>query len=331
MSRGERSMLEIFQDVAKTMQNNKLYSWATFDMMFEGIRNTFRTLLLDAVNKAENNLQNRNPLSVRLLKILLLVKYIKEFKSTAENIQTLLIDNLDTDSGRLSTDVQNALDLLLEETYIQRNGNEYQYLTNEEQDIENEIKSTTVEVSDIRSFIHDVIFNGIIKDKRIRYDSIDESYAFKPAIDDELPKGTGGSELVIRIITPYHPYYNEKSIVLNHAAGKKEMLVFLNPSNRFITEMRLYHQTKNYTGQQTGHDAEGRHNIILNDKKKPEPGKKEADRKRPGRDSRQCRHLCDGPACSSTGRPGPRPDYLCLPETCFSIISQPPDDKGPLY
>ena len=46
-------------------------------------------------------------------------------------------------------DVEEALNLLEQQTYIQRNGNVYEYLTNEEQDIEQEIKNTEVESADV--------------------------------------------------------------------------------------------------------------------------------------------------------------------------------------
>ena len=115
VSRGERSMLEIFQDVCRSLKDEPLFTWATFDRMFEGIRNTLKTEILSAVNQAERSLDN--PLAVRLLKILLMVKYARDFKATADHLKILLIDNLDANQRKLSEEVQEALKVLEYQTY----------------------------------------------------------------------------------------------------------------------------------------------------------------------------------------------------------------------
>lgn len=63
---GERSMLGVFQDVAKQISEHELGQLATFDLMFEGIRATLRSQVQSAINTAERNLDNK--LAVRLLK-----------------------------------------------------------------------------------------------------------------------------------------------------------------------------------------------------------------------------------------------------------------------
>ena len=94
---GERSMLGILQDVVKSIAAEPIGRLATFDRMFEGIRNALRADLQNAIQTAERNLGGSTVLSVRLLKALFLLKFVKEFKPTPRNLAVLLIDRCDLD------------------------------------------------------------------------------------------------------------------------------------------------------------------------------------------------------------------------------------------
>ena len=80
---GERSMLGILQDVVKAVSGDTLGRLASFDAMFEGIRNALRADLQTSIQSAERNLGGVGSLPVRVLKVLFLVKYIKPFKPSA--------------------------------------------------------------------------------------------------------------------------------------------------------------------------------------------------------------------------------------------------------
>lgn len=264
VSRGERSMLEIFQDVAVLIKDEPLFHWASFDLMFNGIRGTLNTELIKAINLAERNL-TEHPMAAKLLKILLLVKYVKDFKATQEHLRVLLVESLDQDLSALDNEIQEALDILERETYIQRNGLVYEYLTNEEQDVENEIKQETVSHDEIRKFIDKVIFGSVLGSGKIRYRDIEEDYPYKRIIDGDL-QGSGSADLAIHLITPFHPEYENTNTVLNQSMGKKELVVFLSAGERFMKELRLYFQTDIYCRQHTGYDSNSQLQRIISDK-----------------------------------------------------------------
>lgn len=182
VSRGERSMLEIFQDVGKAYKAKPLYGFAPFDAMFDGIRQTLYTGLIAAINQAERNVPDE--LSVRLLKALLLVKYVREFKATVENLKVLLADSIDTDLAALGARIQEAFARLERETYVRRNGELYEYLTDDEKDVEEEIRHVSAEAQDCRKFIEGIVFGEILKGNRVRYSASGEDYAFQKAMDD---------------------------------------------------------------------------------------------------------------------------------------------------
>ncbi|MCS5574822.1 MAG: BREX system P-loop protein BrxC, partial [Pseudomonadales bacterium] len=156
---GERSMLGVFQQVAIHIGNHEVGQLATFDLMFEGIRSALKSQIQRAIIQAENHLDNA--FAIRLLKALFLVKYVKEFKPTVRNLCVLMLDAFDQDLPALRNKVEEALSLLEQQTYIQRNGDQYEFLTDEEKDVEQEIKNTEVESSDVADELAKIVFDFV--------------------------------------------------------------------------------------------------------------------------------------------------------------------------
>ena len=70
---------------------------------------------------------------------------------------------IDVDISDLKKQVQSALNTLINQTYIQKIGEQYEFLTDVEKDIEKEIKSTDVEKSEIVGELVNWIYDDIIK------------------------------------------------------------------------------------------------------------------------------------------------------------------------
>ncbi len=152
-STGERSMLGVFQQVAVKIEDRKIGQLAPFDLMFEGIRTSLKSHIQQAILTAETHLNNE--FAVRVLKALFLVKYIKSFRPTVRNLRVLMLEGFDCDLPALRESIQDALNVLEQQTYIERNGDLYEFLTNEEKDIEQEIKDTSVDSSAITKELAD--------------------------------------------------------------------------------------------------------------------------------------------------------------------------------
>ncbi len=242
VSRGERSMLEMFQDVGIALKDKELFTFASFDSMYEGIRSTLYTGLIMAINQAENNLDD--PLAIRALKTLLLVKYVKEFKPTIENLKVLLATNLDGDDAAFETRLRESLTRLERETYLRRTGEIYEYLTNDEKDAEEEIRRVAVELQQYRKYLSDYFFGEMLRSSKIRYEENGEDYAFQRAVDDETPKGQG--DLAIRLVTPWHPDAEDKPRLLMRAMGRKELSIILPANSEFMDELETYFKTESW-------------------------------------------------------------------------------------
>ncbi|HCJ1122636.1 TPA: BREX system P-loop protein BrxC [Legionella pneumophila] len=260
---GERSMLGVFQQVAIKVGDNEIGQLATFDLMFEGIRTALKSNIQRAIIHAENNLDN--VFAIQLLKALFLIKYVKEFKATARNLCVLMLESFNQELLALKKRIEETLNLLERETYLQRNGDLYEYLTDEEKDVEQEIKNTDVELVDISIELHAIVFDHIIKDKKIRYGKNHQDFDFSRKLDDRLYSRE--KELAINIISPFHEHAeNEQMLLTNSMYKKDELFVVLPADDRLMRDLLMYKQTEKYIQQNVSMTQQEAVKRILNDK-----------------------------------------------------------------
>ena len=243
---GERSMLGVFQQVAVQISERPLSNLAPFDLMFEGIRTALKSQTLRAILQAEK--QPDNPFAVRLLKALFLVKYVKGFKPTTRNLGVLMLESFDQNLPELKKRIEEALGLLEGQTYIQRNGDIYEYLTDEEQDVEREIRNTDVENADVLAELESLIFDRTLKERKIRYEN-GQDYLFAKKLDGHVYGRD--QELAINIATPFNDNIASPSILQIQSTARSELLVILQPDDRLIRDLVLYKQTEKYIRQNT--------------------------------------------------------------------------------
>lgn len=257
---GERSMLGVFQQVVIQIGGHEIGQLATFDLMFEGIRTTLKSNIQRAIIQAENHLNG--PFAIRLLKTLFLVKYVKEFKPTLRNLCVLMLDGFNQDLPALRKKVEEALSLLEQQTYVQRNGELYEYLTDEEKDVEKEIKNTEVELSDVAAELEKIVFDHVIKHRKIRYDENGQDYPFSRKLDDRLHGRE--YELAIHVISPFHEKAESESI-LQMSMGRDELLILM-PADVRLYDILMYKRTEKYIRQNISITQQEAVKRILTDK-----------------------------------------------------------------
>lgn len=259
---GERSMLGVFQQVAIQIGDHGIGQLATFDLMFEGIRTALKSSIQRAIIQAEKHLDG--PFAIRLLKTLFLVKYVKEFKPTVRNLCVLMLDGFNQDLPVLKKRVEEALSLLEQQTYLQRNGELYEYLTDEEKDVEQEIKNTEVESSDVAVELEKIVFDHVIKHKKIRYGESGQDYPFSRKLDDRLHGRE--YELAIHVISPFHENAESESILRMQSMGRDELLVLLPADERLVRDILMYKRTEKYIRQNISSTQQEAVRRILTDK-----------------------------------------------------------------
>jgi len=259
---GERSMLGVFQQVAIQIGNHEIGQLATFDLMFEGIRTVLKSNIQRAIIQAEKHLDG--PFAIRVLKTLFLVKYVKEFKPTVRNLCVLMLNGFNQDLPALRKRVEEALSLLEQQTYAQRNGELYEYLTDEEKDVEQEIKNTEVESSEVAVELEKIVFDHVIKHRKIRYDENGQDYPFSKKLDDRLYGRE--YELAIHVISPFHENAESEYILLMQSMGRDELLVLMPADERLVRDILMYKRTEKYIRQNISITQQEAVKRILNDK-----------------------------------------------------------------
>jgi len=263
---GERSMLGVFQEVAKQISAHQLGHLATFDLMFEGIRTALKSHIQRAIINAENQVDNK--FSIKLLKTLFLVKYVKEFKPTLRNLCVLMLESFNQDLPQMRKRVEEALSLLEQQTYIQRNGELYEYLTDEEKDVEQEIKNTDVESSEVSSELEKLIFDSVIKNRKIRFEASGNSggqdYPFSRKLDDRLQGRE--YELAIHVISPFYENAGSETILRMQSMGRDELLVIMPPDDQLVRDLLMYKRTEKYIRQTVSTTQQDNVKRILTDK-----------------------------------------------------------------
>ena len=254
---GERSMLGVFREVAMAIDNEPVGRLATFDRMFEGIRGALKSAIQSAINNAERHLGD--PYAVRVLKALFLVKYVKEFKATLRNLNVLMLERFGEDIPAQRKKLEAALNLLEQQTYIQRNGELYEYLTDEEKDIEEEIKNTEIETADVIKELETLLFDGVVKQRKVRYEN-GQDYAYTRKMDDRSLSRE--FELAIHIVTPLSDNFDNLTVQRMQSMGRDELRVVLPADARFMQDLTLHKRTEKYIRQNSSTQQEAVKRII---------------------------------------------------------------------
>lgn len=181
---GERSMLAVVGSTLQQSKDSTVGKLIPFDRLYDGIHDAIQSTANYRILQAERVLDpDIKDLAVRLLKVLLLVKHVEGFIANTHNLRILLTDGFDTDLIDLERRIGEALRVLEHETYVQRVGESYEYLTNEEQDIEQEIKNIDIDHTSVVGEFKDILLNDVIGRLKVQYGPQKKDFDFGLRID----------------------------------------------------------------------------------------------------------------------------------------------------
>ena len=126
-----------------------------------------------------------------------MIKYVKEITANIDNITSLMISDIETDRIALKKDVEQALNILVRQMLVQKNGDLYVFLTDEEQEISREIESQNVEMSEVINKASELIFEDIFSERKYRYLAFNGRYnfAFNQIVDDRPYKANQNNDI----------------------------------------------------------------------------------------------------------------------------------------
>ena len=246
LASGERSMLDAFQIAALALKDEAVGKLAPFHLFYSSIERFLDTAISQVVIQAGAN-DRLDVFDLSLLKTLFMVKYLKEIKANVENLTTLSLDNIEQDRLALQERVKASLVKLERETLIQRSGDFYSFLTNEEQDIGRQIKAVEIDIGEVTTELLDTFWEVVYPGKEYKLDAR-HSYRFNRKLDESI-KGPGAYDLTVHILTSHADRYGELSddmaARLQNGSGT-EVLVRLEESPWLFLEVREYLRTDKF-------------------------------------------------------------------------------------
>jgi hypothetical protein len=265
LAEGERSMLDAFQTAAQSLKDADLGVLAPFHLFYESVEGFLDGNIKLIIRNAAKN-PELNAFDVNLLKTLFMIKYVKEMPGTVENLVTLEIDHLERDRLGLQEQVKASLARLERQTLIQRTGDSYEFLTNEEQDVTREIKAFTVPHGSVESELQTLIWDEIFPSPKLRYDA-QHDYAYTRMLDGRVVSQKN-DDLTLHIVTPLGG--DEYASILDDSAammrsGGNTVLVRMpdEGSRDLLDELQLYVKTKLYLNQKLGNASKASLRTIL--------------------------------------------------------------------
>lgn len=272
LSEGERSLLSAFQESAILYMEEELGTLIPFYAFYETIEAFLDSNIRTVILHAEDN-EHLTKEDIDVLKLLFLIKYLKEVPANIENIATLMVNWIDEDKIELKKQIEDSLKRLIKQTLIQKNGNEYIFLTHEEQDVNKEIQNIQIDMGDTILKVGEEIFAGIYSESKYRYNA-KYYFEFNKIIDDRF-LSPQKSEMGLKIITPWY----DSGVELTNqelkmmATRENNLIVKLPMDTTFLEEMEEILKIETYLRRKGGATATAKVEDIR-DKKSKEVGER---------------------------------------------------------
>ena len=259
LSEGERSMLALFKESASTLKEKEMGVIVPFHRFYDALENFLDHSHKGVISKAYSNSyinpeqKDSEVFAINVLKTLFMIKYVMEIESNIDNITSLMIENIDDDRIELKGKVEEAIKILMNQMLVQKNGNLYVFLTDEEQEINNEIEKENVEMSEVITKISEMIFEDIFTEKKYRYPEFGGrySFSFNQIVDDRPYKSNQTCDIGLRILTPWYDGGMDDATLRMMSGQGREVLVVLPNDDEFLTEMRAYLKIERFIRKNT--------------------------------------------------------------------------------
>ncbi len=241
---GARSMLALFKESAERIMDKGPGALVPFHFFYDALEQFIEHNHRDVITRALDNSyinpdHEKDNFNVNVLKVLFMIKYVNSIKANKENIASLMVSDVNDDRLSLIKKVEDALAILVSQGLIQKNNENFIFLTNEEQEIQRLIDQQIVEMAEINAKIAELIFDGTFTDKKYRYPAFSGRYAFpfNQVVDDRPYKGSTGYDLTLRIITP-NSGDNADETTMRLTSGQSNVVLVVLPEDRaFINEI----------------------------------------------------------------------------------------------
>ena len=261
---GARSLLGVCQQIAQELTDDELGTVASFDRFYDGIAAMLKSDVKDNIGRAAQDSHTRDPFTMSVLKVLLLVRYVDSFQAYPRNIAVLLRRSLDQDATDLETRVERALHILSDQVYVQRQADgTYAYMTNEEKEVRREISQIIVEPREVTDLLRtDIRRHAGTSATSFVYPGTNRSMRVSLFVDGRREQA---EPLVISVFTPQSSL-DEEGIRHESVVRHDTLSLGLDVSSEILEDVRVFCQTEEYVKRQAGAASGLRKRIILTHK-----------------------------------------------------------------
>ncbi len=242
-------MLDAFQSAAKIVSINEVGVLVPLYDFYPSVESFLDTAVKKTIDQAETN-PSLEPFDIQLLQVLFLIRYVDEMKGNVDNLVTLCLDQIDGDRLALRHRIEESLGRLEKETLISRSGENYFFLTNEERDINKEIKQVDLSNGEEAKLQGEIVFEDVLKGQRKhRFTANKMDFDFNRRCDLYPVGSQKDGSLLVSVITPLaddYDIYDKGKAILESAAEGGYVLIRLGNDEGLGRELRSYLQTEKY-------------------------------------------------------------------------------------
>lgn len=265
LSEGERSLLSAYQEAAQQYGDEEegalIPLYAFYNTMSEFLNPTITRVINGAINNP--NLSD-DEFHVNLLKVLFMIKYIEEIPGNIDNLATLILTNVNDDKTTLKQNLTESLNKLRQERLIQKNGEHYIFLTDEEQDINREIQSISVDEMDIINALSEYLFEDIYPEKKFKF-SNHYQFNFNEELDT-VKRGRQTAGINLSVLTALSTSDLADEELQMQTMNSRDLIVRLGGDASYIEEMEEVLKIEQYRRRRNMNDLSETKQNILNNK-----------------------------------------------------------------
>ncbi|MGY3777717.1 BREX system P-loop protein BrxC [Isobaculum melis] len=238
---GERNLLEAIQQAAISYQDKEIGVLVPFQNFYESIDQALEHSVRSTIIKAQQS-ETLEVFDISVLKLLFLIRYVKEMPANIDNLTTLMVQHVDDDKVSLMNAINDSLKRLEQHILIQRKGEEYVFLTNEEQDVNREIDQIQISNAKVITQIGQTIFQDILDIKRFNYCPFENRKGINYSFDvaswiDGHALSNGIASLGVRLLTPYFDEADSVESIVALSAKEQQVIVVLGENSTYYEDM----------------------------------------------------------------------------------------------
>ena len=241
-------MLALFKEAAEKYEKEREGILVPFNAFYSALDDFIDHTHRIVISQASRN-SRLNPFDVEVLKVLFMIKHVNNFKSNVENVATLMISSMTEDILELRKKVDASFRILANEGVVQKNGDEYTFLTNEEQDAENVIRTINIDPKDTVNYVASVAFEEAIAltNNKYKYNNRYQ-FGFNQQIDDRVIRSNPANHLTLHLLTAYCGKDDDLSLGLL-SADEKSVVVRMSDDYAYLTETESMKKVEAFLGK----------------------------------------------------------------------------------